>query len=254
MSLSETIQIIPIQGIPIVEPEADVADLIVIALGQQDKPLRDGDVLVICSKVIAKAENRIVCLADITPSTLANQLAREWDKDARLIEVVLRESQRIVRMDRGILIAETHHGLVCANAGVDQSNVDGGESVCLLPADPDASARRLRQAIGVRSGRHVAVIITDSFGRPWRLGQTEVAVGLAGLEPLEDARGQPDLFDFELGATQNAIADALAATAGIVFRKDSAIAACIVRNCNYIATDDGSAIDLIREPDADLFR
>ena len=236
------------------EPGADLAALIAGALGGQRLRLADGDVLVVASKVVSKAEGRIVPLEGVRPSPLAAAFAADSGKDARVIELVMAEAKRIVKMARGVLIVETRHGLVCANAGVDRSNVDGGDSVCLLPVDPDRSARALRAALGQRLGVRPAVLISDSFGRPWRLGQTQVAIGTAGLRPLDDLRGQADLAGFELSDTQDATADALAAAAGVCFRKASGIAACLVRGFDHKADEASSARELIRPSEQDLFR
>ena len=252
--VSKPIQIIPIDSIGPVERGADVARLITAAVDAQNDSFVDDDVLVVCSKIIAKAEDRVVRLAEVTPSALATRFAQDSGKDPRLLEVVLRESKRIVRMNRGVLIVETHHGYVCANAGVDQSNVDGGDSVCMLPTDPDASARHLRQAIEQFCSVQLAVLISDSFGRPWRLGQLDVAIGIAGIEPVEDFGGRTDLKGFTLRDTQHATVDAITAAAGLCFRKMSGIAACIVRGYSYVRAQASHASGLIRDAESDLFR
>ena len=177
------IQIVGLGGIPEVERGDDLAELIRQAAAKEKQPLDPGTIVVIAQKVVSKAEGAVVDLRTVEPSVLARDWAERWGKDARLIEVILRQSRRIVKMDRGVLIAETQHGFVTANAGVDQSNVEGEELVTLLPRDPDASARRIREALGCG-----AVIITDTFGRPWREGLVNVAIGVAGLEALEDYR------------------------------------------------------------------
>jgi coenzyme F420-0:L-glutamate ligase/coenzyme F420-1:gamma-L-glutamate ligase len=179
------LQILPVEGVPEVRPGDDLAELIVRAERQE---LRSGDILVVTHKIVSKAEGRLVDLRTVEPSALAKGFAARYEKDPRQIEVVLRESRRIVRMDRGLVISETHHGFVCANAGVDASNVPGDYVVCLLPVDPDASAARLRAALSARTGSDLAVIVSDSFGRTWREGITNVAIGVAGMDPLADYR------------------------------------------------------------------
>src|SRR5207302_7793827 len=177
-------EVIGVEGIGEVRPGDDIARLIVDAAKRQGTPVVSGDLLVIGQKIVSKAEGRLVKLADVQPSTIAVAMAPGLAKDPRLVEVILRESRRVVRMDKGVLITETHHGWVCANAGVDQSNVDEG-TVALLPVDPDGSARGLRDAIRAATGADVAVIIADTFGRPWRQGLTNLAIGLAGMAPLK---------------------------------------------------------------------
>ena len=246
----KSLEILPVQGIPEVSPGDDLAGLITETAGLELAP---GDVLVVTHKVVSKAEGRLVDLRTVEPSLLAKRFAAEHGKEARQIEVVLRESRRIVRMDRGIVISETHHGFVCANAGVDASNVPGDETVCLLPVDPDASAEKLRTSLAERTGSDVAVIISDSFGRTWRQGITDVAVGVAGMNPFADYRGQSDPHGFPLEASVLAVADELAAAAELVIGKTAAIPAAIVRNYAY-EVGTGTARDLIMEPERDLFR
>lgn len=214
--------------------------------------LLDGDVVVVTQKVVSKAEGRLVDLRTVEPSPFARDWARRHGKDPRETEVVLRESARVVKMAGPILICETHHGLICANAGVDRSNVDG-EVACLLPADPDASARRLRDGLMARSGATVAVIIADTFGRPWRMGQTNVAIGLAGLAALADYRGQTDVFGRELRVSMLAVADELAAAAELVMGKTAGVPVAVIRGYPWTLAAD-TARSLIRSPGEDLFR
>lgn len=242
------IQLLPLTGIPEVTPGAPLGEWI-----SRSIPLEPGDVLVIAQKIVSKAEGRIVRLADVEPSPFALQCARESGRDPRLIETVLRESRRIVRMDHGVLICETAHGFVCANAGVDLSNVDGGASVTLLPEDPDASAQRIAQEIHALTGTAPSVIVSDTFGRPWREGLVEVAIGVAGFAPLNDCRGQTDRFGYPLQATVLADADELAAAAGLVFRKTARIPACVIRGFT-VAPGHGKARELIRAAGRDMFR
>ena len=248
---SEGLRVLPLDGIPEVRPGDDLVDLIAQAAG--DDMLGAGDVVVVTHKIVSKAEGRLVDLNTVEPSPLVKSFAERYDKDPRQIEVVLRESRRIVRMDRGIIISETHHGFVCANAGVDVSNVPGSDTVCILPVDPDASARRLRDALASRVGADLAVIVSDSFGRPWRQGITNVAIGVAGMEPLADYRGEKDAHDYPLTTTVLAIADELASAAELVMGKTKNIPAAVVRNYPY-KEGPGTARDLLMEPGRDLFR
>lgn len=244
------VQILPVEGIPEVRAGDDLAGLIAYAAGGE---LRSGDVLVVTHKVVSKSEDRFVDLRGVEPSALAKNYAAEHEKDPRHVEVVLRESRRIVRMDRGLIISETHHGLVCANAGVDASNVPGDDTVCLLPVDPDASAAGLREVLAAETGAEVAVIISDSFGRPWREGITNVAIGVAGMEPLADYRGESDPHGYSLSVSVLAVADELASAAELVTGKTAAIPVAIVRNYPY-KPGAGTAKDLLMEPERDLFR
>jgi coenzyme F420-0:L-glutamate ligase/coenzyme F420-1:gamma-L-glutamate ligase len=249
---SEELRVSPVNGIPEVQPRDDLADLIWQAAG--DGTIEDGDVVVITHKVVSKAEGRLVDLRTIQPSTLAKSFAERYDKDSRHVEVVLRESRRIVRMDRGIIISETHHGFVCANAGVDASNVPGDHTVCLLPIDPDASALSLRNALISKTGtENLAVIVSDTFGRPWRRGITDVAIGIAGMSPLADYRGQKDSHDHPLNASVIAIADQLASAAELVMGKTAGIPVAVVHNYPY-KKGLGTGKDLLREAERDLFR
>jgi len=222
------------------------------ALAKHNLPIADRDILVVAQKIVSKAEGRMVELRSVTPSAYARSVAEDFGKDARQVEVVLRESRRIVRMDSGVMIVETHHGLVCANAGVDASNVPEGW-LSLLPEDPDASAAALRDGIAEQSGKHVAVIISDTFGRPWREGLTNVAIGVAGFSPLHDYRGEKDQQGHVLSATVIATADEVAAAAELVMGKTARRPAAVIRN--YPLGDrDGKAAELIRPREKDLFR
>lgn len=235
---------------PEVVPGDDLPAALLRAAGDD---LRAGDVLVVTHKVISKAEGRLVDLATVEPSPFALDFAARNVKDARQVEVVLGESKRIVRMVGGLIIAETRHGFVCANAGVDASNVPGDDTVCLLPEDPDDSARRIREAVRGRLGFDVAVIVTDSFGRPWRSGITNVAVGVAGISPLTDYRGGKDPHGYDLEASVLAVADELAAASELVMNKVDAVPAAIVRGYPFEPAE-GSAKDLVMPPERDLFR
>jgi coenzyme F420-0:L-glutamate ligase/coenzyme F420-1:gamma-L-glutamate ligase len=244
------LEILPVEGIPEVRPGDDLPDLIARATGED---LRAGDIVVVTHKIVSKAEGRLVDLRAVEPSALAKGFAARYGRDPRQIEVVLRESRRVVRMDRGLIIAETHHGFVCANAGVDASNVPGDDAVCLLPVDPDASAARLREALTARAGSDLAVIVSDSFGRPWREGITNVAIGVAGMEPLADYRGQRDPYGYPLEASILAVADELAAAAELVMGKTEGIPVAVIRNYQY-KPGPGKALDLLMGPERDLFR
>lgn len=248
------VSLLPIEGIPMLRPGDDLAAHVLDAFERSHGAPVDGDVLVVCQKAVSKCEGRVVDLSEVTPSPFALALAAAaTDKDPRVVEVILTETKRIVRMDRGHLIVETGPGWVCANAGVDESNSGGSETVVLLPNDADASARRLADAARQRFGRRVAVIVTDTFGRPWRQGLVDFAIGLAGIDALLDLRGRTDLDGRELHHTILAQADALAAAAGLLMKKDAALPAVLVRGYEFSPAD-GRATDLVRLPEFDLFR
>lgn len=254
MSDLAELRMIGLPGIPEVVPGDDLADLIAASLARAQLTLEPGDILVVTHKIVSKSEGCLVRLPDIEPSPMALAWATQYGKDARQVEVVLRESKRIVRMDRGVLIAETHHGFVCANAGVDASNV-AAETVCVLPRNPDASAAKLRDELGARFGSAPGVIVSDSFGRPWRNGIVNVAVGVAGLAPLSDYRGQHDAAGYELHVSVLAVADELAAAAELVMNKLDARPVVLIRG--YVpATGSlhGKAADLVIDPARNLFQ
>jgi coenzyme F420-0:L-glutamate ligase / coenzyme F420-1:gamma-L-glutamate ligase len=240
----------PLPGLPEIRAGDDLGELLAGAAARLDDPgLRAGDVVAIAHKAVAKAEGRVVRLADVAPGARARALAAEHGKDPRLVELILSESAALVRADAGRLIARTHHGFVCANAGVDQSNAGGEASAVLLPVDPDASARALRARLGC------AVVISDSFGRPWRIGQAEVAIGCAGLAPIDDWRGRPDSAGRILHATQIAVADEAAAAADLVRGKDTGEPAVRLRGLErHVLAEDGPGVAaLLRPPEQDLF-
>ncbi len=241
------LRVLPIAGLPEIEAGANLGELI-SALAE----LRDGDVVVIAQKAVSKAEGRVVHLSSVIPGAEARRLAAVLGKEPALVQLILEESKEVLRAERNVLITETHHGFVCANAGIDTSNLPEDGTVCLLPADPDASARRIRAEIAPG----VAVVISDSFGRAWRIGQTEVAIGCAGLIPLDDWRGRLDAHRRELEATQIAIADEAAAAADLARGKNSQVPAVIVRGLDrFVTADDGpGAATLRRPPQEDLFR
>jgi coenzyme F420-0:L-glutamate ligase/coenzyme F420-1:gamma-L-glutamate ligase len=246
------IQIFALRGIPEVQPGDDLTRLALEAARRDGVTLERGDVLVLAQKIVSKAEGRIVRLADVESSPLARTWGRRIRRDPRFVEVVLRESRRILRMSERALITETRHGFVCANAGVDRSNVPGGLVTC-LPLDPDASARRVARAIRRRAGAAVAVLVTDTFGRPWRLGLANVAIGAAGLRTLEDLRGTRDAQGRLLHATVMAVADELAAAAGLCMGKRARTPVVIIRGASY-RSGAGAAQQLIRPEREDLFR
>lgn len=247
------LSLIPFRGVPEVRPGDDLADVLWAAAVRQGLRLAAGDVLVVAHKVVSKAEGRLVDLKTVVPSPFARRAAAELNKDPRLVEVILGETRRIVRLDRGVLVAETHHGLVCANAGVDQSNVPGDGVVALLPRDPDVSARALRKALEDRAGCRLGVIVADTFGRPWREGLVNVAVGVSGVPALRDYRGQTDPHGFLLVGTQMAVADEVASAAELVMGKVDGVPAVLVRGLT-LPESDGRAADLQRVPERDIFR
>jgi coenzyme F420-0:L-glutamate ligase/coenzyme F420-1:gamma-L-glutamate ligase len=245
----------PLPGVPEVRPGDDLAALLAAAAQRLPGGLADGDVLAVAHKVVSKAEGRVVALADVEPGPRAHALAAEHGKDPRLVELILSETAELLRADDGRLICRTHHGFVCANAGVDQSNAGTPETAILLPRDPDGSARTLRAALRQHLGAAPAVIVTDSFGRAWRQGQVEVAIGCAGLAPIQDWRGRPDAAGRTMHATVIAIADEAAAAADLARAKDSREPAVRVRGLErHVGIEDGpGAAALLREPERDLF-
>jgi coenzyme F420-0:L-glutamate ligase/coenzyme F420-1:gamma-L-glutamate ligase len=252
------ISALPVQGLPEITPGFDLAEAVVRALASGPVPesLLAGDVLVIAHKAVSKSEGRIVALADVVPGAEARRLASQMGKDPRQVQVVLDESAAIIRATGGVLITQTRHGFICANSGVDASNVPGEDMVVMLPLDPDASARALRARLLELCGVAPAVVITDSFGRAWRIGQCDVAIGCAGLAPVEDWRGSSDARGRELQATIIAVADELAATADLARRKDGDQPVVLVRGAErlVVEADGPGAVALIRAREQDLFR
>jgi len=246
------IELIGVEGVVEVKPGDNLVDLIGSALRESKEELFDGDVLVVAQKIVSKAENRVVRLETIEPSLRAKEWAAAYDKDPRVVEVVLRESKRIVRMERGVLIGETEHGFVCANAGVDVSNVADG-TVTLLPKDSDASARTIREGLQSEFGVSLAVIISDTFGRPWREGLVNVALGVSGMAPLIDYRGLEDSHGNVLKVTVIAIADELASAAELMMKKSAGVPVVIVRGLEYQRSE-ATGRALIRAAELDLFR
>jgi len=246
------IQIIPLAGLPEIAPGDDLSRLIAEAAKRQDLRISEGDIFVVAQKIVSKAEGKIVRLDSIEPSTRARQWAAEYQKDARVIELVLSEAIRIVRMERGVIVAETRHGFVCANAGVDVSNTPEGTAI-LLPDDADRSARTIQAQLKKKFDVHVAVIVADTFGRPWREGLVNVALGVAGIAPLMDYRGKRDTSGKMLQATVIAQADELASAAELVMGKTDGVPVAILRGVAQVE-ESGSGRDLIRPAATDIFR
>ena len=248
-----TIALIPIPDIPQIQPGDDLVSILLDAIDRSKVGLKDGDILVMCQKIVSKAEGAVVDLKTVEPSDFAHQIADQWEKDPRIVEVVLRESNRIVMMKNGVVITETKRGWVCANSGVDASNTLADDIVIVLPEDPDKSAKNMRIAIQERRNISIGIVITDTFGRPWRDGLVEFALGVSGFEGLLDLRGGEDLQGRELSHTVISVADELACAAGLLMEKSAAVPAVIVRGYKYIPAEGNGQI-LIRPAEADLFR
>ena len=257
MPAERSIGILALDSIPEVRPGDDLGELMGLAIERTAGalPLNDSDVLVVTQKVVSKAEGAVVDLTGIIPSERAIAFARRYDRDARQVQVVLNEAVRVVRMENGVLITQTAHGFVCANGGVDASNVgpDSGSLVTLLPKDPDASADGIRARVRARFGVDVPVIVSDSFGRPWRWGIVDVAIGVSGLRPLEDLRGTPDADGRTMRSTVRAVADELASAAELVLGKTSGRPVAIVRGATF-TRGEGSIHEVVMPADLDLFR
>jgi coenzyme F420-0:L-glutamate ligase/coenzyme F420-1:gamma-L-glutamate ligase len=255
--VAERVESIAIAGLGEIVPGDDLPALIADALaGASDvQPLRDDDVLVVTQKIVSKAEGAIVDLTTVEPSPVALEFARRFDRDARQVEVVLREARRVVRMANGVVITETPHGFVCANGGVDASNVGpaSGSIVTLLPKDPDASAGRIRAAIRGRLGHDLPVVVSDSFGRPWRFGIVDVAIGVSGLQPLDDLRGEPDADGRIMRSTVRAVADELASAAELVLGKTAGRPLALIRGATF-RRGEGRIRDTLIPAETDLFR
>ena len=256
MNHAPRIEVISITGIPEITGGESLGKLIADAAHNQGTPLQSGDVLVVTQKIVSKAEHRLFDLNDIQPSPLAVNFAAETQKDARLVELVLRESRGVVRMDseRGIIISETRHGFVCANAGIDNSNVPGDEIVCLLPEDSDRSARAIRDEIRRITRADVAIVISDTFGRAWRDGHANIAIGVAGMNPVKDYRGTEDVNGMVLKVTTIAAADELAAAAELAMAKAIQVPVALIRGYDYEPMEHATIAPLIRERSKDMFR
>ena len=251
--MADEVRIIPLRGMPEVQSGDDIAQLILDACSVHGTPLEAGDIVVVTQKVVSKAEGRVVDLEDIVASDLAHRHSAGSRRDPRHTEAILRESARVVRMDRGIIISETRHGFICANAGVDASNVPGENTIALLPVDPDGSAASIRRRLMQSANVDLAVIISDTFGRPWREGATNVAIGVAGMSAVADYRGQSDSHGHELFTTVIAVADELAAAAELVTGKVDGVPVSLIRGYRYTPGDSGARA-LVRPPERDLFR
>lgn len=254
----ESISIIPVRGIPEIRPGDDLVKIVCLAVKERGLSILDGDIVVFAQKIISKAENRIVKLNEVEPSPFALTLSKEVSKDPRLVEVILSETTKIIRMDqrkpeKGRLIVETRGGIISANAGVDASNVSGGDSVTLLPVDSDKSAGNLVRGFKTETGADVAVIITDTVGRPWREGLVDIAIGCSGIRPLRDYRGREDSKGLVLNATVMAVADEIASAAGLVMEKTDSVPVVVIRGYRF-EKGDGGAREIIRKPEDDLFR
>jgi len=248
------IQIIGIESLPIIKGGDNIAGLICQAAEKQGTPLKDEDIVVVSHIVVSKAEGNVISLDEVEPSPFALELAKELRKNPALIEVILRDSKGIVRMGDGKLITETRHGIICANSGVDKSNVPGERTVALLPKDPDLSARKIREEIKRITGKDVAVIISDTHGRPLREGEINIAIGVAGIKPIRDRRGKKDLFGYTLKIKRTAIADELASAAELVIgQADEGVPAAIIRGYKYPKSETAKAKELIRPREKDLF-
>jgi coenzyme F420-0:L-glutamate ligase/coenzyme F420-1:gamma-L-glutamate ligase len=242
-----SIQIIPVKIQKDIIPNDNLVDLVL-----ESTEIQDGDILVFSQKIVSKSEGRILSLSSVNPSLLANGISSSYNKDPRLMELILSESKRIVRMENGIIIVETNHGFVCANAGIDESNVQDGYAT-LLPEDPDRSANLLKERIKQKTGKNIAVIISDTFGRPFRLGQTDVAIGVAGIEPILDYSGKPDTFAKIMQVTAIAIADEICSATELVMGKVEKCPVALVRNYKFNFSD-AKIQNLLRPKHEDLFR
>lgn len=247
------LQAIPVRVSDNIRPGDDLVKIILAAVKQNDLEILDGDILVVAHKIVSKAEGRTVYLADIKPSQKAKRMAKEHGKDPRIMELILKESVQILRAKNGVIVSETKHGLVCANAGVDQSNVQGNAAL-LLPVDPDRSARLIMSAIKERTSREIAIIITDTFGRPFREGQVNVAIGVAGINPIKSYIGSRDMYGRKLRVSEIAVADEIASAAELVMGKSKGVPVAILRGYRFEKAAKSSAKSLQRSRKRDLFR
>jgi coenzyme F420-0:L-glutamate ligase/coenzyme F420-1:gamma-L-glutamate ligase len=249
------IKIIAVENLPLITKGANIAGLIYNAAKKQNTPIQEKDVIVITHVAVSKAEGNIVNLDEVSPSERAKEIAQKTDKEPELVEVILRETKEIVRLGSNSLITETKNGIVCANAGVDRSNVEGERNVVLLPKNPDASAQSIRQKIKSLTGCDVAVIVSDTHGRPLRMGEINVAIGVAGIKPIRDRRGEKDLFGYVLRIKQTAVADELTSAAELVIgQANEGIPVAIIRGYKYQTAEGASAKELTRPKEVDLFR
>lgn len=255
MQLKQEIRVLPVRVLRDVRPGDKLYSLILRSLVRNKIILEDGDIVVIAQKIVSKAEGQIVRLSSLIPSSFAIQLAKQCKKDPRTTELVLRQSKNIVKISNGVIISETKHGFICANAGVDQSNImNSVETALLLPDDPDASAKKIMLMLKEKTNREIAVIITDSFGRPFRNGQTNVAIGIAGINPIMSYVGKKDMYGKKLKVTEIAVVDELASTAELVMGKSKGIPIAVIRGFDFIRSENALINGLIREREKDLFR
>ncbi len=251
----KTVKVIAVENLPLITKGDSIGELIYLAAKKQKTPIQEKDVIVITHVVVSKAEGNTVNLDEISPSERAKNIAKQTGKEPALVEVILRETEEIVRLGNNSLITETRSGIICANAGVDKSNIDGERNLALLPRDPDASAQRIRHEIRRLSGCDVAVIVSDTHGRPLRIGEINVAIGLAGIKPIRDRRGEKDLFGYVLRVKQTAVADELASAAELVIgQTNEGIPAAIIRGYDYLPEENPSVRTLTRPKEKDLFR
>lgn len=252
--MNKRVEIIAIEGIPLVQPGDDIAKQIYDAGEKQGTPLQDGDILVVTQSIVSKSEGAIVQLTSVVPSEFSENIAEELHKDPRLVEVVLRQAKGIARMGNGHLITETKHGWICANSGVDVSNLAGGKAVTVFPEDIDICAAKIRKRIQQLSGRKVAVIISDTVGRPFRKGQINLCIGCSGIKPIFDRRGEKDLFGYELHVKQIAVVDELASAAELVIgQTNEGIPVAIIRGYEYVESDTSKATDIVMPWEQNLF-
>jgi coenzyme F420-0:L-glutamate ligase/coenzyme F420-1:gamma-L-glutamate ligase len=251
----DAIKIIAIENLPLIRKGDNLAQLICDAAEKQKTPLQDKDIIVITHVAVSKAEGNVINLDEVTPSKRAKEIAQKTNKDPAMVEVILQETKDIIRIGQNSIITETKSGVICANAGVDRSNVSGDRNVVPLPKNPNASAQNIRQEIKRLTGANVAVIVSDTHGRPFRMGEINVAVGVAGIKPIRDRRGEKDLFGYVLRIKQTAIADELSSAAELVIgQANEGIPAAIIRGYNYQTAENASATELTRPKEKDLFR
>jgi len=251
----DPVKIIAVENLPLIEKGDNLAELISKAAKKQGTPLQENDIIVVTHVIVSKAEGNIINLDELTPSEKAKEIAQQTSKDPALVEVILRETKEIVRVGQNSIITETNSGIVCANAGIDRSNVSGDRNVVPLPKNPNASALNIREEIKQLTGVDVAVIVSDTHGRPFRLGEINVAIGVAGIKPIRDRRGEKDLFGYVLRIKQTAIADELSSAAELVIgQANEGIPAAIIRGYSYQTIEDTTSTELIRAKEKDLFR
>ncbi|MCH8029598.1 MAG: coenzyme F420-0:L-glutamate ligase [Candidatus Dadabacteria bacterium] len=247
------IDLIPIKGLPEIKPGDDLVRMVIDAARQSGVTIKEGDIIVFAAKILSKVEGRFVRIEDVKPTPFAYGAAKVLDKDPRVVEIILREALRIIKMEKGKLIVENMHGVICANAGVDLSNVRGGEEALLLPKEPDSTARALHEGFRNELGIEAAVVVTDTVGRPWRDGLVQVAIGCYGISPMKDYRGEHDSKGFDLQATVLAQVDEVSSAAGLLLGKTEGVPVVIVRGYNYDKSTEGAS-KILRNPDDDLFR